>query len=285
MRSACRRIRPRLLATGLATAGLVSLFVAPMAHASAPARQRISDCVGTEDGHDNPDQGMSNKGWVSEQNDAAGYARYATCRFVISHASTYVDDAQAVASDSYSACDGPKWAIELKAGAERARVKAETHDETVSRRKWDYHRDDVTRTDTHQESVTDSITTAIAKVLNLSLTGSGTTEHSTALGRTNGHDEGTERGGWRLNGERTDWAEKQTGEQTLKLNIPDGKRVFFQYAPWYQKSSGYLQMTYWKGSPGQKKVVNIDLTTHTPISKPDGSLRLDYRTRWLSCRP
>ncbi|MEV4443484.1 hypothetical protein AB0K09_31730 [Streptomyces sp. NPDC049577] len=236
MRSARRYQRYAFVCAAL-VAALAGPPPAQPVRASAPTA-RIPDCLGREGGHDNPSMTMTNREWAYARNNRLGAERYATCRFVITHRHTYVDFSQRVMSDTFGACDGPAWGLELKAFGSISRSRARSRG----------------------RSVTNEITASIAEGLSLALGGSRSREESTT------------------------WENVRAAESNIKLDVPAGKRVYYQYAPWFQRSDGFLRMTYWKNNPGgRSRVEDVDLTTDTPIRKADGTPRLDYQTRWLPC--
>ncbi|MBB4893386.1 hypothetical protein FHS39_002417 [Streptomyces olivoverticillatus] len=233
-----RLVRQYVLAPGAAAVTLSGSFFAPAAHAAEAWRPGIPDCVGVEGGHDNPSLGLTNREWVLAENGRLGYDRYATCRFVIEHRSSYVNLHDKSTSDTFGACDGPKWGLELKTLGASTKSSAESHG----------------------RSVTDLITASIANGVSIALSGTRTRDESTT------------------------WSDTVGEEDNFKIDVPAGKRVYLQTAPWFRRSAGYLQMTYWRDTPGRRsRVENIDLITHTPLFKADGSLRLDHQTKWLPC--
>ncbi|MGP3951910.1 hypothetical protein [Streptomyces sp. 7N604] len=256
------RIRRNVIVVGIASASLVGWFASPAAHATHD-RPKISDCVGKENGYDRSGQ-LSNKEWARAENHSEGYGKYATCRFVIKDKSKYVDLSQRVVSDTYGACEGPAWGVELTAGDSLARSKAKSREKQRLKR----HEHFIERT------VSAEISATIAEVLTISL------GRSTTVGDLWAREHS------RTKGESTEYTDTKTKERTISVDIPEGKRAYFQYAPWLQKSSGYLEMSYWGGEPGDRNnrvVKHIDLTTHTPVLKDDKKPRLDYQTRWLDC--
>ncbi|MFI9237716.1 hypothetical protein [Streptomyces sp. NPDC053079] len=232
---------------------------------AAPAshdRRQISDCLGKEDGYD---RGLlrNNKEWARAENRRLGYGRYATCRFVITHRSRYVDVGQRAVSDTYGACAGPAWSVELLVNESVARSKAMSRErERVRKRERSIEKD-----------VSGLISAAIAGVLDISL------GRDVTVGRLEGEEHG------QRHGETTEWTDSRTDEKKNIVSIPEGKRVYLQSAPWLRKSSGYLEMSYWEGgSDGRGRAVKkIDLTTHTPALRANKKPRMDYQTRWMDC--
>ncbi|MBZ6474598.1 hypothetical protein [Streptomyces griseocarneus] len=225
-------------------------------------RREISDCLGKEDGYDHGPL-LNNKEWARAENRRLGYGRYATCRFVITHQSRYVDFGQRAVSDTYGACAGPAWSVELLVNESVARSKAKSRErERIRKRERSIEKD-----------VSGLISAAIAGVLDIS------------LGRdvTVSHLEGEEHG--QRQGETTEWSDSRTDEKKSIVSIPEGRKVYLQSAPWLRRSSGYLEMSYWEGESGDRSRVvrKIDLTTHTPVLRADKKPRIDYQTRWMEC--
>lgn len=259
-RSWCPRARRKVVA-GITSAGLVCLLQTPAAAVSRDHHE-ISDCLGREDGYDR-DLLLNNKEWARAENRSLGYPRYATCRFVIKHDSRYVDFGQRAVSASFGACEGPAWSVELLVNESVARSRAVTRGSERVRR----HERSI------EKNVSRAISAAIADVLNVS------------LGRNVTVSEGEAREYKQLQGESTEWTDTRTAEKKSIVSIPEGKRVYLQSAPWLQKSSGYLEMSYWEGEPSTRSrgVKKIDLTTHTPVLGEDKRPRMDYQTRWMEC--
>ncbi|MEV4925354.1 hypothetical protein [Streptomyces roseoverticillatus] len=224
--------------------------------------REISDCLGQEGGYDR-DLLLDNKEWARAENRSLGYPRYATCRFVITHEARYADFGQRAVSDTFGACNGPAWSVELLVNESVARSKATTRETERTRSEERSIERDVSRT----------ISAAIADVLNVSLGRDGTA----------GHREAREHK--KRQGVTTEWTDIRTAEKKSIVLIPEGKRVYLQSAPWLQKSSGYLEMSYWEGESGARSrgVKKIDLTTHTPVLGEDRRSRMDYQTRWMEC--
>ncbi len=262
VRRACRRSRWNVVVTGVASVGLVGLLTTPAAPAS-PDHRRISDCLGKEDGYDH---GLlqNNREWARAENRRLGYARYATCRFVITHRSRYVDLRQKAVSDTYGACDGPAWSVELLVNESVARSKAFSRERERLRK----------RERSIERNVSGLISAAIADVLDISLLGDDVTV---------AHLEGEEHS--QRHGETTEWTDSKTDEKKNIVSIPEGKRVYLRSAPWLQRSSGYLEMSYWEGEAGGRRrtVKKNDLTTHTPVLRATKKPRMDYQTRWMEC--
>ncbi|WP_424886904.1 hypothetical protein [Streptomyces sp. XH2] len=224
--------------------------------------REISDCLGQEDGYDR-NLLLDNKEWARAENRSLGYPRYATCRFVIKHDSRYVDFGQRAVSDTFGACKGPAWAVELLVNESVARSKATTRErERTGKQERSIER-----------NVSRAISAAIADVLNVSLGRNAT------VGQREEHEHRE------MLGETTAWTDTKTAEKKNIVGIPEGKRVYLQSAPWLQKSSGYLEMSYWEGesSSRSRRVKKIDLTTHTPVLGEDKKPRMDYQTRWMEC--
>jgi hypothetical protein len=263
VRSVRPRIRQNVLAATVASASLLGLYATPTAHASGYEKPSISDCLGRENGYDHSDD-LTNKEYARAENHRAGYGNHATCRFVITDKSRYVDLSQKVTSDTYGACEGPAWDVELTAGESVARSKAKSREKTKLKR---HER-------SHERSVTHEISASLATLLTYTLSRTFTVGHLDAREHS------------RTKGDTTEYTDTKTDEKTSIVNVPEGKRVYFQYAPWVQKSHGYLEMTYWGGEYGDddnRVVKRIDLSTHTPILKKDKTPRLDYQTKWLDC--
>ncbi|MBF6048492.1 hypothetical protein GO001_25345 [Streptomyces sp. NRRL B-1677] len=264
VRSACPRTRRNILlvsVAGVTAAGLVGLVHTPATPVSRDQRE-ISDCLGREDGYDRTPL-LNNKEWARAENRSLGYGRYATCRFTITHDSRYVDFGQRAVSDTYGACDGPAWSVELIVNESVARSKATTWERERTRRKER----------SIERNVSGTITAAIADVLDVSLGRNAT------LGR---REETEQR---KMRGDTTAWTDSKTDEKKSIVGMPEGKRVYLQSAPWLQKSSGYLEMSYWEGESGgrSRAVKKIDLTTHTPVLREGKKPRMDYQTRWMAC--
>ncbi|MCF3103207.1 hypothetical protein IPZ58_16700 [Streptomyces roseoverticillatus] len=224
--------------------------------------REISDCLGREDGY-NRDLLLDNKEWARTENRSLGYPRYATCRFVITHEARYVDVGQRAVSDTFGACKGPGWSVELLVNESVARSKATTRERERLKR----------QERSTEKNVSRMISAAIADVLNVSL------GRNSTVGRLDAR-EYKER-----QGETTVWTDTKTAEKKNIVVIPEGKRVYLQSSPWLQKSSGYLEMSYWEGESGGRSrgVKKIDLTTHTPVLAEDKRPRMDYQTRWMEC--
>ncbi|MEU5048805.1 hypothetical protein [Streptomyces sp. NPDC021096] len=261
VRSARPRIRWNVVVAGVTSAGLVGLLQTPAAPASHDRRE-ISDCVGKEDGYD---RGLllNNRQWARAENRRLGYGRYATCRFVITHRSRYVDVGQRAVSDTYGACAGPAWSVELLVNESVARSKAKSRERERLRR----------RERSIEKDVSGLISAAIAGVLDISL------GRDVKVGRLEAEEHS------QRHGETTEWTDSKTDEKKNIVSIPEGKRVYLQSAPWLRRSSGYLEMSYWEGgSDGRGRAVKkIDLTTHTPVLRADKRPRMDYQTRWMDC--